>query len=106
MLVILALLVASVEVTIQYNGIRGVQSMSSVGQLIPAVIGIGGLVRVVWGLMAQQIRDWEGRGKLERRGEVEDLGKEMKGVAEVYFSYKELLDRRENAAASKDADTD
>jgi len=43
-----SLLVIGTELTIQWNYIQGVQNLRTVGQLIPAAIGIGGLARVIY----------------------------------------------------------
>jgi len=41
-------LVLGTELTLQWNYIQGIQSLRTVGQLIPAAIGVGGLVKVLW----------------------------------------------------------
>lgn len=43
---IMAVTIASVESIILWNGIKGVNSILSTGQLIPFVIGIGGLLKI------------------------------------------------------------
>jgi hypothetical protein len=43
-----SLLVIGTELAIQWNYITGVQNLRSVGQLIPASIGVGGFVKVTW----------------------------------------------------------
>ena len=45
------MLVIAAGLTIQWNCTRGVQKLGNVGQLVPACVGIGGPVRVVWGCM-------------------------------------------------------
>jgi hypothetical protein len=47
-LVIAAVNVAAVELTIRWNKITGVNTISSVGQTIPLVIGIGAVVRIAY----------------------------------------------------------
>lgn len=42
------LLVLQIELTIAWNGSSGLQSLSTVGQLIPFIIGVGWLIKVVW----------------------------------------------------------
>lgn len=44
-----AVLVLHVELTIAWNHVSGLQSFSSVGQLIPFILGVGGLGKVLWG---------------------------------------------------------
>ncbi|KAF2804586.1 uncharacterized protein BDZ99DRAFT_502455 [Mytilinidion resinicola] len=94
-LLVVSLLVIAGELTIQWNGIKGVQGLGSVGQLVPAVIGVGGLFRVGWGVGRQVLglrdrgrRVWHGgyEGNRDRR--------EVEGAAEVYFRIKEELERR------------
>ena len=41
--------VVSVELTIRWNNIRGLQNIGSVGQLVPLMIGVGGLSNVLYG---------------------------------------------------------
>jgi hypothetical protein len=45
---ICSLLVIGTELAIQWNKIQKVQSITSVGQLIPAAIGVGGLAKVLY----------------------------------------------------------
>jgi hypothetical protein len=51
---ILSLLVAGTELAIQWNYITGVQNLRSVGQLIPAAIGIGGLAKVIYSALFEK----------------------------------------------------
>ncbi|KAL8967097.1 MAG: hypothetical protein Q9183_003070, partial [Haloplaca sp. 2 TL-2023] len=41
-------LIISIELTIAWNHIEGLNSIGAVGQLVPAVLGVGGIVRVAW----------------------------------------------------------
>ena len=41
-------LIISIELTIAWNRIEGLNSIGAVGQLVPAVLGVGGIVRVAW----------------------------------------------------------
>ncbi|MCJ1450793.1 hypothetical protein MMC28_001127 [Mycoblastus sanguinarius] len=41
-------LILQVELTIVWNNITGLQSVSSLGQLIPFILGVGGLIKVFW----------------------------------------------------------
>jgi hypothetical protein len=41
-------LVISVELALQWNVVRGVQKINSVGQLVPFILGAGGLSKVLW----------------------------------------------------------
>jgi hypothetical protein len=51
---ILSLLIIGTELAIQWNAITGVQNLRSVGQLIPAAIGAGGLVKVMYSAVFQK----------------------------------------------------
>lgn len=42
-------LIVQVELTISWNHITGLQTLSSLGQLIPFILGVGGLLQVLWG---------------------------------------------------------
>lgn len=48
LLIIIALIV-QVELTITWNHIRGLQNLNTLGQLIPFILGVGGLLKVLWG---------------------------------------------------------
>ncbi|KAL9047202.1 MAG: hypothetical protein Q9214_000166 [Letrouitia sp. 1 TL-2023] len=41
-------LILAIELCIVWNGIKGMGGFGAVGQLVPAVIGIGGFTKVVW----------------------------------------------------------
>lgn len=72
-------LVLSIELSIHWNRIGGMGNMGAPGQLIPAIIGIGGLVRVVW--------VWWGRdGAVEQ--EDDEVGKGLRECVEVYQRLK------------------
>jgi hypothetical protein len=49
-----SLLVIGTELTIQWNYIKGVQTLTTVGQLIPAAIGIGGFLRVIYSALFEK----------------------------------------------------
>ncbi|KAL9068089.1 MAG: hypothetical protein Q9161_006442 [Pseudevernia consocians] len=70
-------LVLSIELSIYWNGIRGLGDVGAPGQLIPAIIGIGGLVKVVWVW-------WSRDGDAVE--EVDDgVGRELRECVEVYL---------------------
>lgn len=59
-LVIVVGLIVQVELTIYWNNVTGLQSLSSLGQLIPFILGVGGLLQVLWGkwsLLRRGIRE-------------------------------------------------
>lgn len=47
--IIIIFLIAQVELTIVWNNISGLKSLRSLGQLIPFILGVGGLIQVLWG---------------------------------------------------------
>ncbi len=72
-------LILSIELSMHWNHITGMSDIGAVGQLIPAIIGLGGLLRVVW--------IWWSEGDIGRR---EDNGveEEIRECAEVYQRLK------------------
>ncbi|KAI5797527.1 hypothetical protein DFH27DRAFT_562727 [Peziza echinospora] len=52
----LVLFIVAVELTIKWNKIEGVQDVGSTGQLLPLIIGIGGVGRVAHELVADILR--------------------------------------------------
>ena len=47
--IFIALLIVQIELTLVWNKVDGLQSLSSLGQLIPFTLGVGGLIKVLWG---------------------------------------------------------
>ncbi|MCJ1245318.1 hypothetical protein MMC30_002522 [Trapelia coarctata] len=78
-------LLLAVELCIVWNGISGVRDMGTVGQLVPFLVGVGGLVIVGW--------TWALEGGVGRNGEEGDRGLER--CAEVYFRVKAERGREE-----------
>lgn len=44
----IALLIVQVELTIAWNHVSGLNSLSTLGQLISFILGVGGLIKVLW----------------------------------------------------------
>ncbi len=44
----IALLILQVELTIAWNHVSGLNELSSLGQLISCILGVGGLIKVLW----------------------------------------------------------
>lgn len=65
-------LILQIELSIHWNGITGMGNRGAIGQLIPAIIGVGGLVRVV--------RAWWSNSENEEAG----MDIELKECAELY----------------------
>ncbi|TID15936.1 hypothetical protein E6O75_ATG08994 [Venturia nashicola] len=90
-----SVLVISVELTINWNAIKGVNNLNTVGQLIPFCLGVGGLGKVLWAAtMEKDRRDSErvcyyGRcTSVSRRGE-------WKEVAEGWERCRVAFEREE-----------
>ncbi|MCJ1377477.1 hypothetical protein MMC17_000572 [Xylographa soralifera] len=72
-------LVLAIELSIYWNGISQTGDMGTVGQLVPFVLGVGGLVKVLWSWVC------EGRGEgVEKDG----LEEAVERCAEVYYEEK------------------
>lgn len=65
-------LVLGVELSVRWNAVRGVADVGAPGQLIPAVVGIGGLVRVVWVWWSRDGGEVEGGGGDGVEGELRE----------------------------------
>lgn len=81
-LLIVIFLVLSIELSIYWNHISGVASVSQVGQLIPAVIGVGGLVKVLWTWLLSSGVSIE---------EEDGVTKEVRECAELYAQLKDAI---------------
>lgn len=84
-------LVLSVELTVAWNGVSGVNQIGTVGQLVPFVLGVGGLVKVLWSWLQGRL----GTGGEEALGvggeEAESSGSRL---AAAYYGRKEAFERR------------
>lgn len=47
-LFLILLFIAQVEITIIWNHISGLSQLTSLGQLIPFILGVGGLIKILW----------------------------------------------------------
>lgn len=74
----------AIELAIVWNRIGGLDNVGAVGQLVPAVIGIGGLVKVMWTL-------WRDR-KIDKREE-EAVPYGLRRCAELYEELRQLETR-------------
>ena len=70
-----------------WNGVTGVGNIGAVGQLIPAIIGIGGLLRVGW--------IWWSKGDVSET-EGNEVGKDVLECVELYQKLKK--EREEKVA--------
>ena len=86
----LVVLVVSLELSVQWNHISGMSSFGAVGQLVPAVLGVGGLVKVFW--------TWWDRGSID-----ETSGHAIeRDVEEASYVYERL--KQKNALRHSDDD--
>ena len=95
-------LIFSIEFAVFWNNIQGIRSLGAVGQLVPLVLGLGGLTKVCWTLGVGRWRSMV-TGKSEKSGITDDQGEGCEGqdgnkwmeaakqCAEVYFSIEEQL---------------
>lgn len=86
-LVTIMLFIGQVELTIAWNHMGGLQTLNTVGQLIPFILGVGGLFKVLWGKWCL----------LKSGTEVEpDIGETIEGkeAIEAYQTWKEAYERR------------
>ena len=83
-LIIVALIV-QVELTIVWNHMQGLQNLDTLGQLIPFIIGVGGLVQVLWKKW-KQVRSGEDEGGRPKGGQHEE-------AIEIYIKWR---NNREN----------
>ena len=72
-------LILSIELSIHWNSITGLSNLGAVGQLIPAIIGLGGLLKVLW--------IWWTKGEINER-EKDGPAKEVRDCAELYEKLK------------------
>ena len=66
LLIIIALIV-QVELTIAWNHISGLQNLNTLGQLIPFILGVGGLLKVFWGKWCMVRKGFKESPKAESR---------------------------------------
>ena len=82
-LLLIIILAIQVELTIIWNHVSGLNSLTSVGQLIPFILGVGGLLNVLWS-----------KWRLLRSGVREGSGLEMspatryEAAIETYLKWK------------------
>ena len=72
-------LILSIELSLHWNHVGGMGNVGAPGQLIPAIIGIGGFVKVVWVW-------WSMEEAVEEVGD--GVGKELRECVEIYQRLK------------------
>ncbi len=82
-LTVVSIVVAATELTIDWNGIKGVNEIASAGQTIPLIIGVGQIVRVLYAAMwigdryeeqsegQASVDDWSEAASADRMPEME-----------------------------------
>ncbi|KAI4239782.1 MAG: hypothetical protein LQ352_007777 [Teloschistes flavicans] len=89
-MLVLLVLIVQVEMTIRWNHIDDLKTLRSLGQLIPFILGVGGLVKVLW---VKMVMVWKGR-----KEETEDERMRKKGEYErAVEKYIELTRAKEQA---------
>ncbi|KAL8817657.1 MAG: hypothetical protein Q9191_008103, partial [Dirinaria sp. TL-2023a] len=77
-------LILSIELSIRWNHITGMASFGVVGQLIPAIIGVGGLLNVLWA--------WAHKSRRRSNEGVEsEAVQELRECGKIYERLKEGL---------------
>lgn len=85
-LVVVGIMILQLELTISWNNIRGLSIINTLGQLIPFVLGLGGLIRVVWCKWRLVMRGIKEEMLLDSRP-TDEYGMAM----EKYLRWKEML---------------
>ena len=81
------MLILGIELSIRWNSITELGNIGAVGQLIPAIVGIGGLIRTIW--------IWRSRGDTSE-DEEDGVGRELRdcvGVSEKLKKRGRVLGR-------------
>lgn len=82
--VFIALLIVQVELTLVWNEVGGLQTLSSLGQLIPFILGVRGLIKVLWGKASLV---WRGK-----RGVAGGGGREGRAAGEYEMAMARYLE--------------
>jgi hypothetical protein len=103
-----SVLVIGTELTIQWNGIKGVQNLSSIGQLIPFTLGVGGLIKVVYTAVTEretrETDEWcyYARCSKDSRNKKEA----WKEASETFMRCRETLRKKTASVQTEDKSTD
>ncbi|KAL9622675.1 MAG: hypothetical protein Q9160_002985 [Pyrenula sp. 1 TL-2023] len=96
--------ILSVELTLRWNSVYGLQGLGTVGQLIPFIIGVGGLLKVVntglkkWWYSVRYRRAQDLEAKDRRRNEG-DIDQEL---ADAYARCKEAYERLHGTGSAEE----
>jgi len=80
-------LVLSIELTVWWNSITGVNQIGTVGQLVPFVLGVGGLIKVLWSWLQMRL------GTVDENGSADGPGSPETRLATAYYGRKEAYER-------------
>jgi len=101
-----SVLVIGTELTIQWNDIQGVQNLSSVGQLIPFCVGVGGLVKVIWAAVMERDRREKDRWCYFGRCDAGEKRNEWKEAAEGFRQCTDAFEMAKLGELDADAKAD
>lgn len=87
-LLIIVALIVQVELTISWNHISGLQNLNTLGQLIPFILGVGGLLKVLW---EKRCMVWKGIKEVPRENG-HHLG-DYEAAIEKYLKWKEEAEK-------------
>jgi hypothetical protein len=100
-----SILVIGTELTIQWNEIKGVQQLDSVGQLIPFCLGTGGLLRVIWAAVMERERRDKDRWCYFGRCNAADRRDLWKAASTEFQQCRDLADREAPPSANMEKKT-
>ncbi len=80
-------LVLSIELTLWWNQINGVNQFGTVGQLVPFVLGVGGLVKVLWSWLDMRF------GTAHESSLEDGVSSPESHLAAAYYRRKEAYER-------------
>ena len=93
-LALIVILIVQVELTIVWNSISGLSSLSSLGQLIPFILGLGGLLKVVW-------RKWKlVREGVKEEATVQEHTSPYEEAMETYLEWKKDREKQQSLPVS------
>lgn len=99
-LLVIIILIVQVELTISWNNVSGLQSLTTLGQLIPFVLGVGGLIKVIYGKWCLVKNGIKEDSQLETR----HMG-EYEVAIEKYLRWKDRQLTQPTAAAPRGSDS-
>ncbi|KAL8715891.1 MAG: hypothetical protein Q9220_000558 [cf. Caloplaca sp. 1 TL-2023] len=78
------LFIMAIELAIAWNHVGGLNNMGAVGQLVPAVLGVGGIIKVAWAFWNERKMDKQMESAVPYR---------LRKCAELYETLKEAKER-------------